>query len=272
MSTLPQISLTARLQTAKRAALAAGHVIMAHYGHHLTVSTKSSQADLVTQVDLECDELIREILAEDMPGEVIITEETYQEGQGFDLSNAWVVDPLDGTTNYAHGFPHFAVSIAFVEAGEPKVAVVFDPFKNELFTAVDGEEALRNGISIHVSDVQTLDRSLLATGFPYEREDQGPLNSSIDLHTRFLKVAHGTRRAGAAALDLAYVACGRLDGFWELHLSPWDVAAGILLIKQAGGVVSGFSGEPLPLNQRRINIVGSNAKLQEAMIQVTSGR
>lgn len=269
MTTLRKMTIPARLRVARRAAQAAGNIIMAHYGQIQQVQTKSSDVDLVTQVDVEADELIREILSEECPGETIITEESFDEGQAINLESAWIVDPLDGTTNYAHGFPHFAVSIAYVEAGAPKAAVIYDPFKNELFTATDTGEVLKNGLPIKVSQTEPLSKALLATGFPYDLQAQNTELNNIDLHSQFLLKTHGIRRAGAAALDLAYVACGRLDGFWEMRLAPWDVAAGILLIEKAGGKVSGFHGQPLDLCQRRINIVGSNTRLHDALVEVT---
>ncbi len=271
MPTLGKTNLHARLRTARRVAQMAGHIIMANYGQQQTVNTKSSDVDLVTQVDIESDELIREVLREEFPEDKIVTEETFEEGQPIDLSNTWVIDPLDGTTNYAHGFPQFAVSIAYVEEGEPKAAVIFDPFKNEMFTAIESGEVHKNGLPIHVSAIDSLSKALLATGFPYDLKTSDSRHNNIDLHSQFLNLTHGIRRAGAAALDLAYLACGRLDGFWELRLAPWDVAAGILMIQCAGGKVTGLAGEKLDLSQRRINIVGSNNQFHDELIQVTSG-
>lgn len=270
MPTLRKIDLESRMRSARRAALQAGHIMMAHYGKTLDIRTKSSGIDLVTHVDLEADEAIRENLREDCPDDVIITEETFEEGQAMDLSSAWIVDPLDGTTNYAHGFPQFAVSIAYVEDGIPKLGLIYDPFKNEMFTASEKAPAMRNGRPIQVSITDELPRALLATGFPYNLQSEDDRHNNISLHSRFLKQTHGIRRAGAAALDLAYVACGRLDGFWEFTLSPWDVAAGMIIIEKAGGRVSDFFGNPLNLSQRRIDIVGSNTRLHEAIVGVTS--
>lgn len=270
MPTQSALSLQLRLRLARRAAQAAGDVIMANYGKTLSIQTKSSSMDLVTQVDLEADRLIQDILREECPDEPIITEESFQEGQAIDMSmGVWIVDPLDGTTNYAHNFPHFAVSIAYVEQGQPKVGVVYDPFKNELFTAIAGEEAMRNGVPIRTTTVTDLSGALLATGFPYDIQAEGTHHHSLSLLSKFLQSSHGIRRAGAAALDLAYVACGRLEGFWELHLSPWDVAAGMLLITCAGGQTSNFDGTPVDLSQRRINIVGSNGGLHPQILDIT---
>jgi len=266
IETLRKPSLQTRLKTARKAAQAAGHTIMAYYASEKQIKTKSSEMDLVTQVDLASDELIREILQEEYPEDTLITEETFQEGQAIPLESTWIIDPIDGTTNYAHGFPHFAVSIGYVENGEPKLGIIFDPFKNEMFTAVLGESATKNGIPIHVSTTEVLEKSLLATGFPYHTDE----HTNIDLHSHFLKKAQGIRRAGAAALDLAYVACGRLEGFWEYSLAPWDIAAGMLLVKMAGGQVTDFKGDPVDLSQRKINVTSSNGKLHAAIVEETA--
>ena len=264
-----QTDLTPRLQLARQAAQRAGQIMLAHYGRNLTISTKSSDLDLVTHVDLECDEVIREVLGEAYPEDRLITEESFLQNEHWDLESVWIVDPLDGTTNYAHAFPHFAVSIAYVYQGEVQVGVIFDPFKNEMFTAIKGGEVLKNGLPIKVSTTPVLSKALLATGFPYDIQTENSMKNNIDLHAQFLRLTHGIRRAGAAALDLAYVACGRLDGFWELRLSPWDIAAGVLMIECAGGKISGLSGETLDLAQRQINIVGSNTLLHDSLVDVT---
>jgi myo-inositol-1(or 4)-monophosphatase len=269
MPTLRQLTLQARLRIARRAAQVAGNIIMAHYGQVQTVRTKSSDVDLVTLIDEESDELIREILKEECPDDTVITEETFQEGQTLNLESAWIVDPLDGTTNYAHGFPHFAVSIAYVENGQVKAGVIFDPLKNELFTVAEDSEVLKNGRPIRVSATETLGKALLATGFPYDLQSEDPKHNNIDLHSEFLLKTHGIRRAGAAALDMAYVACGRLDGFWEMKLAPWDIAAGLLMVRKAGGKTSGFQGQDIDLTQRRIDIVGSNTRIHEDIVGIT---
>ncbi len=268
MQTAYKTTLHTRLKLARRAAQSAGDVILANYGKELNVQTKSSEVDLVTQVDIECDALIREILQEEAPEDTLITEESYQHGETIRLESAWIVDPLDGTTNYAHAFPHFAVSIAYVEQGEPKIGVIFDPLKNELFTAIAGEGAMRNGVPIHTNNTQEMGRALLATGFPYDIQSGDSRQNNLNLMSAFLERSHGIRRAGAAALDLAYVACGRLDGFWEMRLAPWDVAAGLLLMQEAGGVVTGFHGEKMDLSQRYINVIGANKPLHPQLLSV----
>lgn len=263
---LQKSDLPGRMQVALRCARVAGNILMSYYGNTLNVETKSSSIDLVTQADKEADAAICEILQEAYPDDTLVTEESFDENGGIDLGRAWVVDPLDGTTNFAHTFPHFCVSIAYVENGESLLGVVFDPFKNELFTAIKGQGAFKNGKAIHASKRESLGESLLATGFPYSiaQDDLG----AVDLHTTFLAQTHGIRRAGAAALDLAYVACGRLDGFWELNLAPWDVAAGILLVTEAGGAVSTYEGEALDMALRRIRIVAAPHALHAQMLGV----
>ncbi len=270
MPTLRTLTLDSRLRLAHRAARMAGSVIMAHYGTLLNIRTKSSETDLVTQVDTECDELIRDVIREECPEDTLITEESFVAGNTIDLTRAWIVDPLDGTTNYTHAFPHFAVSIAYVEDGEVQAGVIYDPFKNEMFTATHKGDVMRNGTPIQVSACESLSKSLLATGFPYDVKEQDASKSNIELHSQFLRKTHGIRRPGAAALDLAYVACGRLDGFWELRLAPWDIAAGILLIEQAGGQVSDLYGRKVDLSQRCIDVVGSNGKIQQEILSVTT--
>lgn len=270
MQTVRKQTLADRLEIACFAAEEAGKVILSYYGHEKTIDTKSSTVDLVTNVDQEADELIRRILSERCPEDTLITEESFEEADTVDLASAWVVDPLDGTTNYAHGYPHFAVSIAYVEEGVPLVGVIFDPYKNELFSAIRGGEVMLNNKPIKVSENEALSGSLLATGFPYTRQSGNRKENNLYYLEKFLRRCHAIRRAGAAALDMVYVACGRLDGFWELHLSPWDIAAGVVILEQAGGEVTGFDGEPLDISQRRIDIVGSNGRIHREMIAQTT--
>lgn len=237
---------------------------MASYGTNLLLMTKGTSIDLVTQVDRDSDALIMSTLREACPEITqFLTEESFQEDEVSDgvlrnLSDVWVVDPLDGTTNYAHSFPHFAVSIALFRENLPCLGVIYDPFKQELFHAVRNGGAFLNDKPIHTSRdrVQVLNKALLATGFPYDIASSSVNN--IEHFKRIAPCCHGVRRPGAAALDLAYVACGRLDGFWELKLSVWDIAAGTLLVEEAGGRISALSGGPLSYQDRRIHLIGSN--------------
>jgi myo-inositol-1(or 4)-monophosphatase len=249
-------SLQQRLHVAKLACMVAGNMHRESYQTNVSVMTKSSGIDLVTRVDQECDEAISAVIRSLCPHDRLLTEESFEDADQIKLDCTWVVDPLDGTTNYAHGFPYFAVSIAFVVDGVPQVATVYDAMHNEMFSAIRGQGAFLNDRPISVSATTDLSQSLLATGFPYDTHIKPEDNMAYFM--KFMATCHGVRRAGAAALDLAYTAAGRLDGFWELRLAPWDVLAGALIIEEAGGQVSDFFGEGLNFAQRKINIVGSN--------------
>ena len=233
------------IEIAVAAARAAGEIQRRHWGGTFAVRHKGA-VDLVTEVDLACEEAIREVLARRAPGTAVLGEETGVTGGGSDSdTDRWVVDPLDGTTNFAHGYPVFCVSIAWEQAAETTLGVVYDPTRDELFQAERGRGALLNGTGIQVSAISALVDSILATGFPYDRATN-PRNYAEFRH--LTQHTQGVRRSGSAALDLAYVACGRLDGFWEPGLQPWDLAAGCLLVTEAGGTVSGYRGEPFTLS------------------------
>jgi myo-inositol-1(or 4)-monophosphatase len=246
------------LKLARDAALEAGKLQMEAFGKTHAVNTKGTAIDLVTAVDKECDALIISTLRKGAPGTKLLTEESFIEQQVIDLSNTWVVDPLDGTTNYAHGFPQFAVSIAYFHNNSPLIGVVYDPFKKEMFYAIQGRGAFLNDAQIFVSGnrVHNLASALLATGFPYDIASSQVTN--LDHFQRIAPHCQGVRRPGAAALDLTYLACGRLDAYWELKLSIWDIGAGALIVEEAGGKITGLKGEPLNYAQRRIDLVGSN--------------
>ncbi|MBX2859634.1 MAG: inositol monophosphatase [Vampirovibrio sp.] len=272
---MPKTDLGQRLEIALQAAHAAGEVQREFYTRKLEIQTKSSNIDLVTQVDTACDALIQETLLNrsrefELPVPQLLTEESFPpEAQTIDmeLDNVWIVDPLDGTTNYAHRFPHFAVSIAYMEAGKPTIAVVYDTMKDETFTAVKDKGAFVNGKPLSVSSVDSLSQALLATGFPYDRYVKPERN--LDYFKTFMGQCHGVRRAGSAALDLAYVAAGRLDGFWEMRLAPWDVAAGALLVQEANGQTADFVGKPLNFQQRYIDITAaSHPRLLAKIVEI----
>lgn len=256
------------LQVAVDLAHQAGEVMLAKAGTaNLQIDTKSNPYDLVTEVDRTCDTLIRSGLQQAFPQDTLLTEETWQDGQDVSMPGTWVVDPVDGTTNFAHGFPHFAVSIAYVWQGDPVLGVVFDPCRDELFTAIRHQGALRNNRPIATSTVAQLNKALLATGFPYDHTIH-PRDNFRHFMT-FMELSQGVRRPGSAALDLAYVACGRLDGLWEMRLAPWDVAAGALLIQEAGGTITQLLGQPLKLNQRKIDLLAANSTgLHQDMLAV----
>jgi myo-inositol-1(or 4)-monophosphatase len=225
---------------AHRAALLAGALLRARYRERQDVRHKASDVDLVTTVDREAEALILDVLTREFPAHGIVAEESAPK-TGTD-PHRWYVDPLDGTTNFAHGVPHFAVSIALARGDDLILALVHDPIRQETFTGLHGKGARLNGSRIHVSDVPTLDRALLATGFPVDRRQNA--SQYVPFLQMALERGQCVRRGGSAALDLCYVASGRLDGFWEAKLRPWDTAAGRLIVEEAGGRVSDFSGGP----------------------------
>ena len=252
------------LELAITIAREAGSLQRDRFAEPRQIETKSSAIDLVTDVDRACDQLVLESITSQRPDDAILIEETgAHEGHS---GLRWIVDPLDGTTNYAHGFPHFAVSIAVEREGVRELGVIYDPMKDELFSARRGGGAFLNGKPIAVSQVKQLERALLATGFAYDVH-QAKLDN-LEYFARFIKRAQAVRRAGSAALDLAYVACGRFDGFWELELHPWDVAAGLLLVDEAGGRSSDLEGGPVPASGNRL--VASNGQLHESLLEVMS--
>jgi myo-inositol-1(or 4)-monophosphatase len=251
-------SLKPYLVTAIHAAQAAAKIQQFYQGGELEIDTKSNETDLVTKVDKLCEAKIREIISAAYPDHVVLGEEKGQSGKA---SHRWIVDPLDGTLNYAHGFPFYCVSIALEVENEIKVGVVLDPIRNELFSAMRGKGAYCNGKTIQVSSENDLRKSLLATGFAYHPET---IEENIKIFAKVHRKARSVRRPGAAALDLSYVACGRLDGFWELKLNPWDVAAGMLIIQEAGGTVTGASAEPYTLGNPVV--VASNGRIHAKLL------
>lgn len=251
----------AMLNIAVRAARAAGNVIIRHIDHiqDLPVNAKGRN-DFVTEVDRQAENTIIDILHQSYPDHAILAEESGTHGENDYL---WIVDPLDGTTNYLHGFPQFAVSIALQHKGALCQAVVYDPLKQELFTATNGDGAYLNDRRIRVSPQKDLEGALLGTGFPFKDKDK--FDDFLDVFKTLFPVTAGIRRAGAASLDLAYVASGRLDGFWEFGLMPWDMAAGTLLIQEAGGIVNDPQKKDLFLESG--NIVAANPKLFSLLIK-----
>jgi myo-inositol-1(or 4)-monophosphatase len=218
------------------AAQAAGRALLEGIGD--TRRRYKMDREMVTQSDLMSERLLRESLDTIFPGLPFIGEESF-DGQLPDENCFWLVDPLDGTNNFAHGYPVFSVSIALVEDGSVSLGCVHDPLRDETFFAIQGGGASLNGERISVSATTSISDALIATGFPYHRREE-KLGFSLEPLEYFLRRAQGIRRGGSAALDLSYVACGRLDGFYEEHLKPWDMAAGALLVKEAGGLLSAF--------------------------------
>lgn len=227
------------LEVAVDAAREAGELLITEFDRPQQLSYKG-EVDIVTEADRKSESLIVARLLNRFPGHAILGEEGGTTGAG-GARYRWLVDPLDGTTNFAHGFPVFAVSIGLLEDGEPLIGAVYNPVTRDMFTAMKGEGAFRGQKRIRVSTVETLSKSLLATGFPSHKRTQNP---NIHYYWEFTLRSHGVRRAGSAALDLCSVACGQFEGFWEFGLKPWDTAAGMLIVREAGGTVSDFSGGP----------------------------
>jgi myo-inositol-1(or 4)-monophosphatase len=256
----------ALLQLAEQMARAAGQIQRERYETALDIRTKTASIDLVTEVDRACEAIIVETLRVQRPDDAVLAEE----GSGDDRPGAtwrWVIDPLDGTMNYAHGYPRFCVSIGVQRDGEPALGVVYDPLLDELFSARRGEGAQLNGRPLRVSEEDDLGRALLATGFAYDVHRSA--DDNLNHFARFVKTVRGLRRDGSAALNLCYVAAGRFDGYWELKLHPWDVAAGNLIVEEAGGRVSDFSGAPCAGSGREI--AASNGCLHDAMLRLLRG-
>jgi len=254
------------LNTAVKAARRAGNLInrASLDLDQIRVGVKR-QNDFVTEVDRAAEATIIETLREVYPSHAILAEES---GDSGDSEYQWIIDPLDGTTNFIHGFPQYAVSIALLHKGVPAHAVVYDPNRNELFTASKGAGAFLNDKRIRVSRRTKLEEALIGTGFPYRMFDH--VEAYLAIFTEMTRRCAGVRRPGAASLDLAWVAAGRLDGFWEFGLSPWDMAAGALLITEAGGLVSDLAGESRYLSTG--NIVGGTPKVFAQVLQIVQSR
>jgi myo-inositol-1(or 4)-monophosphatase len=241
-------------RTAVGAAYKGGAFIRERFGKIRKVSKKGA-IDLVTEADIGAEEIIIEAVRSRYPDHGILAEESGAENA--DAPCLWTIDPLDGTTNFAHGLGIFSVSIAFSVRGDAKVGVVFNPMTGELFSAVRGRGADLNGRPIRASLVRDLSESLLVTGFPYNFSEI--MTDALAVFGRFMKASRGVRRLGSAALDLCFVACGRFEGFWEQNLNPWDTAAGALIAREAGAIVTDFSGASHRPEKKEILAAGPNA-------------
>ncbi|MFO5491693.1 MAG: inositol monophosphatase family protein [Cuspidothrix sp.] len=251
------------LDIATEAALAAGVVLQDYLGKlEDAITEKGRPGDLVTAADKASEQVILEVLRRHFPQHSILAEESGKLGNQ-DNDFLWAIDPLDGTTNYAHQYPCFAISIGLLIQGVPKVGVIYDPFHNELFRAAAGLGATRNRRPIQVSQTPELGKSLLVSGFAYDRRETTDNNYAEFCHLTHL--TQGVRRGGAAALDLAYVACGRVDGYWERGIAPWDIAAGIILVQEAGGKVTAYDGTPIKIESGRI--LATNGHLHDSLSQ-----
>lgn len=250
------------LAVATQAAHDAGALLLEWRGKVSGLRYKGS-VDLVTDADIASERLIADRIAAAFPEDQLLAEEGTAAGQGANHGRRWIVDPLDGTTNFAHGYPLYAVSIALEVDGVVQVGVVYVPTLDEMFAAVRGQGATLNGEPAMVSETEEIIQSMVCTGFAYD-----PLVRPRNLApwARFVAEAQAVRRDGAAALDLCYVACGRYDGFWEAELSPWDVAAGSLIVAEAGGTITGYQGQPVDIYGREV--VASNGKIHQVMLAV----
>ncbi len=249
------------LATAIEAVVRAGEMQMARFGSALRVDKKGA-IDLVTEVDVEVETMLRALIEQRFPDHDVLAEEMGQTRTG--ATHRWVFDPLDGTTNYAHGVPIFCSTLALEIDGHPAVGAVFDPNRRELFTAERGVGAWMNGQPLRVSSSATLNDSLLVTGFPYDIRTR--MDEVLTLFASFLHEARAVRRLGSAAIDLCWVAAGRLDGFWEQGLQAWDTMAGALMVQEAGGRVSALDGGRW--NPHGGRVLASNGHIHEAMVAV----
>jgi myo-inositol-1(or 4)-monophosphatase len=251
------------LEVAVEAAREAGAILLSEFDRPQKISYKGD-VDIVTESDRRSEAVIVSRIRNRFPQHAIVAEE----GSGVSATGeryCWHVDPIDGTTNFAHGYPCFAVSIGLLDRGEPLLGVVFNPVSGELFTSLRGQGAYLGQKRIHVSPIEKLAKSLVATGFPSQKRTE---NRNIHYYWEYTLRSHGVRRDGSAALDLCSVACGRFDGFWEFGLKSWDTAAGILLVKEAGGMVSDFSGAPYTPGGP--DILVSNGRIHVEMQQIAA--
>lgn len=254
------------LTTAIEAVVKAGSIQMQHFGRAMRVD-KKGEIDLVTDVDLEVERMFRALVADRFPDHGILAEEL----GGADAVPAgpcWVFDPIDGTTNYAHGVPIFCASLALEVDGAAEIAAVYDPTRRELFTAERGGGAFLNGRPLRVSSAAALVDAMLVTGFPYDVHQR--VDEIVGLFGAFVGTARAVRRLGSAAIDLCYVAAGRMDGFWESDLKPWDIAGGALIVAEAGGRVTNMAGEPF--SSRGRHVLATNGRLHDAMLAVIAGQ
>jgi len=248
------------LDVATESVLAAGAVLKERWGKLTDIQEKGRQGDLVTEADKLAEKEVLKVLNRHLPNHQILAEESGSLGNA-ESEYLWAIDPLDGTTNYAHGLPLAATSVGLIINGIPSVGAVYNPFSNELFRAATGLGATCNRQSIQVSKTKTLRESLLITGFAYDRRETNDNNYAEFCHMTHL--TQGVRRLGCASMDLAGVACGRLDGYWERGIQPWDMAAGIVILSEAGGTITAYDGTPLDIESGRI--LATNGLIHESL-------
>jgi myo-inositol-1(or 4)-monophosphatase len=254
------------LETAKQIALEAGALLKEGQDKGFSLERKSTSIDLVTEYDQMAETLVVGHLTKAYPDHGIVAEEGSSRECRSSEGYRWYIDPLDGTNNFAHNIPHFSVSIALFKEDQPEVGVIYDPMRDELFWAQRGQGAYLNGSPLKVSTPDRVGDSILSSGFPYDRHTDSVDN--LAQLAAFIKNCQGFRRFGSCALDHAYVAAGRYDGFWEFKLSPWDVAAGILLVQEAGGTVTRIDGSPVGYLTERNHLVTSNGLIHEEMLEL----
>lgn len=250
------------LNFAMETARGAGHILLEKFGKKISVS-KKGDIDLVTEVDLASEAFIIQQVNTHYPRHSILAEESGASAKSGDIEWKWIIDPLDGTTNYAHGYPCFCVTLAIEHKGKLVVGVSYDPTRDELFAAERHHGSSLNNKPIKVSETKELSESMLVTGFPYDLSRRDTLASTFE---KFLYKSRAVRRDGSAAIDLAYVACGRFDGFWEEGLNPWDVAAGVLMIEEAGGRTSSYDGSAIDIYTPPF--CASNGSIHDEMLSV----
>ncbi|MFM1943299.1 MAG: Inositol-monophosphatase [Verrucomicrobiota bacterium] len=253
--------MDAILDTARQAATLAGQCLLSMQGK-AAVRHKGASHNLVTEADLASEQIITDLIRSRFPNHKLLLEEGPSTGDST-AEHLWIVDPLDATNNFAHNIPHFSVSIAYAHQGVVQAGVVLDPTRNELFHAVRGQGACLNDRPIHASPANQLEDCIIGTGFYYDRGTM--MKRTLDsIHALFTRNVQGIRRMGSAAIDIAWVACGRFDGFFEYHLEPWDYAAGMLLVAEAGGRCSDRSGNPLAIHSR--NVIVSNGQIHPQLV------
>lgn len=255
-------------KVAVAAARAAGGVAAAHYRKRFAVASKGNPRNLVTSVDRACQRAVIRTIRAAFPGARVMAEEDPRALRQDPGGTLWLVDPLDGTLNYVHGCPFYAHSVALVRDGLPVAAAIHAPATGETFSASRGRGARLGGRPVRVTSTGRLPWSLLSTGFPYDLRSRGPGRRNIREFNAFLLASQGVRRLGSAALDLAYVAAGVFDGYWELALQPWDVAAGVLLVEEAGGRVTDLRGRPFDIFRSLEGVLASNGRIHRRMVSV----
>jgi len=266
MTTPSSDQLQAFLDIATEAAFSAGAVLKNYLGQLDEIQEKGRPGDLVTVADKEAEQVVLSALKRHLPDHSVLAEESGKiKASAADY--LWAIDPLDGTTNYTHQYPFFAVSIGLLVRGVPTLGVIYDPFHDDIFQAAKGLGAYRNRRPIQVSTTETLSQSLLVTGFAYDRRETSDNNYAEFCH--LTHKTHGVRRGGAASIDLAYVACGRLDGYWERGLSPWDLAAGVVLVEEAGGQVTAYDKSSFQIESGRI--LATNGLIHQELSDTLKG-